>query len=208
MNKKKNTLKKILLFIIIILIICLAIFMGYNYFNKDNDDNEVKIIRSIPTYDYSLKDNKTKLYNDTFEELSDILNEEDVSYEEYAKCISKLFIIDFYTLNNKSSKNDVGGTDFIYPDMVDNFVEEARSTFYRYIQTNTGENKNDNLPEVSNIDEVFVEETTFTLKELKQTVDAYKVTIKWSYKEETDYENEAKVILIKKDKKLYIVEMD
>lgn len=210
MSKKSKVIRLIIIFLILILVISLAAFIGYNYLKEDTNNvvEEIKIVKSIEAYDYNLKENETTLYNDTFEELVNILTVDEISYEEYAKVISKLFIIDFYTLNNKLSKNDIGGTDFIYPDMVDNFIEEARSTFYKYIETNTGENKNNNLPEVSSIDEVLVEETTFTLKEKKETIDAYRVTIKWSYKNETDYEKEAKMILIKHDKKLYIVEMN
>lgn len=210
MSKKSKVIRLVIIFLILILVIFLAAFIGYNYLKEDTNNvvEEIKIVKSIEAYDYNLKENETTLYNDTFEELVNTLTANDVSYEEYAKVISKLFIIDFYTLNNKLSKNDIGGTDFIYPDMVDNFIEEARSTFYKYIETNTGENKNNNLPEVSSIDEVLVEETTFTLKEKKETIDAYKVTIKWSYKNETDYEKEAKIILVRKDNKLYIVEMD
>ena len=40
------------------------------------------------------------------------------------------------------------------------------------------------------------------------TVDAYKITITWDYKEDFGYENNAKMIIIKENKKLYIVEMD
>ena len=39
-------------------------------------------------------------------------------------------------------------------------------------------------------------------------VDAYKVTISWKYKEDYGYEKEANMIIVKQDKKLYIVEMD
>ena len=130
--------------------------------------------------------------------------------------------MDFYTLDNKLSKNDIGGTQFIEEDMRDNFIEEARSTFYKYVEVKSDDRTQD-LPIVSSIDEVSIEDTTFTIYDKTTTtttskykktttasgttVDAYKVTISWSYKEDLDYETEANMILIKDENKLYIVEV-
>ncbi|MGN1268074.1 MAG: hypothetical protein ACI4U0_01015 [Candidatus Aphodocola sp.] len=211
--------KKILITLIIIVILSIIGILLYNYFSKD-EPKEVKTIKSIPEYGYELKENETKLYKDEFDNLDKILSKKEVDYEEYAKQIAKLFIIDFYTLDNKLSKNDIGGTDFIKDDMKDNFIEEARSTFYKYLEVNSSD-RNQELPIVSEIKDVEIENTTFVIKDSKTTtsktktttskgtqVDAYKVTISWDYKEDYGYEKEANMIIIKEDKKLYIVEMD
>ena len=211
--------KKILITLIIIVILSIIGILLYNYFSKD-EPKEVKTIKSIPEYGYELKENETKLYKDEFDNLDEILSKKEVDYEEYAKQIAKLFIIDFYTLDNKLSKNDIGGTDFIKDDMKDNFIEEARSTFYKYLEVNSSD-RNQELPIVSEIKDVEIENTTFVIKDSKTTtsktktttskgtqVDAYKVTISWDYKEDYGYEKEANMIIIKEDKKLYIVEMD
>ena len=202
-------ISKILLFIFIVLSISVAAYFAYDYFLGTNDNSEpkVKVLKKINNYDYTLKENATKIYKDEFNELSDILDKDEVSYEDYAKSIAKLFVIDFYTLDNKLSKNDVGGTEFVYPDIADNFIEHARSTVYRYIKVNDGD-KNDELPEVSEISNIELIETTFTFKEDKSTIPAYKVNIMWEYKEDMGYEKEANIIIVKKDNKLYIVEMD
>lgn len=211
--------KKILITLIIIVILSIIGILLYNYFSKD-EPKEVKTIKSIPEYGYNLKENETKLYKDEFDNLDKILSKKEVDYEEYAKQIAKLFVIDFYTLDNKLSKNDIGGTDFIKDDMKDNFIEEARSTFYKYLEVNSSD-RNQELPIVSEIKDVEIENTTFVIKDSKTTtsktktttskgtqVDAYKVTISWDYKEDYGYEKEANMIIIKEDKKLYIVEMD
>lgn len=211
--------KKILITLIIIVILSIIGILLYNYFSKD-EPKEVKTIKSIPEYGYELKENETKLYKDEFDNLDKILSKKEVDYEEYAKQIAKLFIIDFYTLDNKLSKNDIGGTDFIKDDMRDNFIEEARSTFYKYLEVNSSD-RNQELPIVSEIKDVEIENTTFVIKDSRTTtsktktttskgtqVDAYKVTISWDYKEDYGYEKEANMIIIKEDKKLYIVEMD
>ena len=42
-----------------------------------------------------------EIYKTYFKELSKVLNEKTIDYTEYAKLISKLFVIDLYTLDNK-----------------------------------------------------------------------------------------------------------
>ena len=216
--------KKVLITLIIITILLIIGLLAYKYFN--NDKQEVKVIKKISGYDYQLKENATSLYKDEFENLDKILSKSNVNYEDYAKQIAKLFIIDFYTLDNKLSKNDIGGTEFIMDDMKDNFIEQARSTFYKYLEVKSKKRKQE-LPKVSEINDVKLENTTFTItnkysetttttaKSKTRTttakgreVDAYKVTISWDYKEDLDYEKEAKMIIVKEGKKLYIVEMD
>ncbi len=215
--------KKILITLIVLVIILIIGFLTY-YFFFNNDEQEVKVIKEIPEYGYGLNENETQIYKDEFDNLDKILTKKEVDYEAYAKSIAKLFIIDFYTLDNKLSKNDIGGTDFIKEDMRDNFIEEARSTFYKYLEVKSN-NRNQKLPEVSEIKDVSIENTSFIIKDNNTTttssksstktttssgttVDAYKVTISWDYKEDLGYETEANMIIIKEDKKLYIVEMD
>lgn len=204
--KKKSKLKKLLIILIILVIIAIIGILVYNFFFK-NKEEEVKVIKSIPEYGYDLRENETKLYKDEFEKLDDILSKNDVDYEEYAKEIAKLFIIDFYTLSNKQSKNDIGGTDFIKESMRDNFIEEARSTFYRYLEVES-DDRNQDLPEVSEIKSVEIEDTSFTYSDDTVDDNAYRVTISWDYKEDFGYETKANMIIVKEDKKLYIVEMD
>lgn len=215
-------IKKIILAVLILIIIVLIVLLLYKKFYNKEDKSEVKVIKTISNYGYNLDENETKIYKDEFNNLDEILSNNSVNYEEYAKSIAKLFIIDFYTLNNKLSKNDIGGTEFIEPTIRDNFIEQARSTFYRYIEVKT-DKRNQKLPEVSKIDNIKLENTTFIIKDMTTTttkkgsrtssskgtaVDAYKVTISWSYEEDLGYETDAKMIIIRKDDKLYIAEMD
>lgn len=202
---KKN--KKILIILIVIVIIAILGLLAYYFIFRNDEKQEVKVIKKIEEYNYNLNENETDLYKNEFDELSKILSKDNVDYESYAKEIAKLFIIDFYTLDNKLSKNDIGGTEFIKESMRDNFIEEARSTFYKYLEVKS-DKRNQKLPVVSKIDDVSVTKTEF--KYADKTVDdnAYKVTISWSYIEDFGYENEAKMIIVKEDKKLYIVEMN
>ena len=200
----KKSRKIIISLIVIILIAIIGLIVYKTVFN--NSQEEVKIIKSIKDYDYNLKENETELYKTEFNELDKILSKKNVDYEEYAKSIAKLFIIDFYTLNNKLSKNDIGGTEFIKEDMRDNFIEEARSTFYKYVEVIDG--RTQELPEVSSITDVSVEKTEFKYSDKTIDENAYKVSISWDYVEDLGYEKEASMIIVKQNKKLYIVEMD
>lgn len=200
----KKSRKIIISLIVIILIAIIGLIVYKTVFN--DSQKEVKIIKRIKDYDYNLKENETELYKTEFNELDRILSKKNVDYEEYAKSIAKLFIIDFYTLNNKLSKNDIGGTEFIKEDMRDNFIEEARSTFYKYVEVIDG--RTQELPEVSNITDVSVEKAEFKYSDKTIDENAYKVSISWDYVEDLGYEKEASMIIVKQDKKLYIVEMD
>lgn len=199
--------KKVLIFLIIIIIIAILGCLAYYFLFSNNSQDEVKIIKSIDDYGYSLNENQTELYQTEFNALDEILSEENVDYEEYAKQVAKMFIIDFYTLSNKVSKNDIGGTEFIKESMRDNFIEEARSTFYKYLEVKS-EARNQSLPEVSKIDSVSVENASFTYEDETTDENAYRITINWSYKEDLGYEDEANMIIVREGNKLYIVEMD
>ena len=114
-------MKKILIFIIILLLI----IGGWYYYSKTKD--KVKIITRIQEYDYALKSDCSDVYKDTFMDLKDVL-EENYDEEKYAGLISKLFVLDFYNLKSKKSNTDIGGIDFIYPDIKNEFSNNARKT--------------------------------------------------------------------------------
>ena len=202
-----KTRKKRYTSIIIILVILLILgIIGFIYLNKDEEKSVIKVERTIPGYEYTLEENEIEIYKDTFKKLESILDEEEIDKEEYAKCISELFIIDFYTLDNKLSKNDIGGVQFVYPSIKDNFVEKARSTFYKYLEVKEG--RTQSLPVVSEITSVLAEKTLFKVKDTKENKEAYKVSISWEYEEDLDYEKEADLYVVEESNKLYIIETD
>lgn len=205
--KKKSSKKKILVFIIVLIIIGIICLLGFKFLFSNDNEQEVKVIKEIKGYGYKLNENETDIYKDEFYKLEEILTSDEINYEDYAKGVAKLFIIDFYTLDNKLSKNDIGGTEFIKESMRDNFIEEARSTFYKYLEVKS-DKRMQNLPEVSEIVDVSVENTSFKYSDKTVDENAYKVTISWNYKEDLGYETEAKMILVNENNKLYIIEMN
>jgi len=133
-----------------------------------------------------------------------VLQEDKIDYEEYAELVSKLYVADFYNLENKITKNDVGGTQFIHSSAVDNFLVKAKDTMYKNIESNVYGDRKQELPVVSEIDVDEVDEIKFKLN--NETADAYKVTLSWEYQKDLGYDSEKEIILVKEDKKLSIVE--
>lgn len=205
-KKSKSKKNKIIIFIVFIIVLCISLLAGFKVlFNEE--EQEIKVIKEIKNYGYKLNENETDIYKEEFYNLEKILASNEVDYEEYAKSIAKLFIIDFYTLDNKLSKNDIGGIQFIKESMRDNFIEEARSTFYKYVEVKS-DKRTQKLPIVSEIIDESIENASFTYSDKTVDENAYKITISWDYVEDLGYEKEAKMILVKEDKKLYIIEMN
>lgn len=193
------------LIIIGIITIILVIVAVINIFVKKEEapKNTTIIISNIEKYGYSLDDRDTLYMKNTFEELKSILDQNEINLENYASTLSKLFIIDFYTLNNKINKYDVGSIEYILDSRKESFKNKAMDTIYKDVIDNTYKDRIQELPEVSEVEILSVIETTYKLSE--KDVEAYKTTAKINYKKDLGYDIEATIYLIKNDKKLEIV---
>jgi len=206
--KLKKKAKIAITLTIILLILGIGAFFGYKTFFKSSEVKETKVLDTIKKYGYSLKDSKSERYKKMFYELEAILKKENVDDEEYAKKISEMFIYDFYTLDTKTAKTDVGGTDFVYEKVLANFLENAEDTFYKYVESNIYNQRNQDLPTVDEITIDSVEETSFTYGD--ETDDkAYEVKVSWTYKDSgyDDYQKEATLIFVHDGEKLVLVEL-
>lgn len=172
------------------------------YVYKDNNEPVVKNLAEIEGYPYSLKSNACKLYIDEFNILKDNL-ENNYNEEEYIKSISKLYIIDLYSLKNKLNKYDIN-VDFIYPDIVSNYRLNIENTLYKYLENNSDGNRNQELPVVSNviIDEILDEKYSLN----KENVPCKKVKVTIEYENDLGYDKSGTITLVKQDKYYYIVE--
>lgn len=193
-------------FILIILFMILIYSVGgiyyIEYVYKDNNEPVVKNLVEIEGYPYSLKSNASKLYIDEFNILKDNL-ENNYNEEEYIKSISKLYIIDLYSLKNKLNKYDIN-VDFIYPDIVSNYRLNIENTLYKYLENNSDGNRNQELPVVSNviIDEILDEKYSLN----KENVPCKKVKVTIEYENDLGYDKSGTITLVKQDKYYYIVE--
>lgn len=203
--------KKVKLFLTLILIL-LFILLGYliykNFFTR-NTVEEVKVIDTIKEYGYELKDNKNETYKKMFYELEDILKEKEVDEEAYAKKITEMFIYDFYSLEDKTAKTDIGGVDFVHPDILENFTENAQSTYYKYVESNVYGNRKQSLPMVDKVTIDNVQQGLYVVGDKEKDEEAFELKVTWTYTSNTfsDYQNQATLDFVHDGKKLQLVEL-
>lgn len=210
-TKKKKKLNKGRLFftiIIFILVIVLVIYIYNSIFSKINKSvKKVTITDEIKEFGYVLEDNETKLYKDYFKQLAKTLNgkdEDEIDYDKYAELISKMYVADFYNLDNKVTKNDVGGVQFIHEDLQENFVFKAKDTMYKNIESDVYSDRVQELPIVEEIELEDIQKSSFEYKDTEY--DSYKITLSWDYENDLGYDDEKIFTVIKVDKKLWLVE--
>lgn len=199
---------KLFYFVMIILILVVIIVIGVKFtleFLVKDDKNVVtkKELDSLELYGYTLDDYDSDLYKEYFNDLKNTLNSKEVNYEDYSKEIVKLFVSDFYTLDNKLTSSDIGGVEFIPSDMVENFKMHAGDTMYNHVKTNIYGDRVQKLPIVKSVEVTNIENITYTYKDKEYS--AYRVSARWEYQEDLGYKNNEIFTLIKDNNKLYIV---
>ena len=202
--KKKYKYPLLILILVIIIIIGLIVFKMF--FTKSEVKNNVKVIDSIVDFSYTLDERDTTLMKDTYKELKRVLKEKDINYEEYASILARLFVIDLFTMDNKINKYDVACLEYVYPDNVDNFKTNVEDTIYKTIEDNTYGKRTEKLSVVSSVNVTDVSTNTFKINE--EEVPSYVVTLNWDYENDLGYDKNATITLVKKDKKLHVVEYE
>ncbi len=205
MKKKKITL----IIIILLLVVLLAVggYFGYKAVNKNKTAiGTTAVVDKIDKYGYTLEEDAPKVYKELFKELQDVLSKDEVDYEEYAKLVAQMTVVDFYNLDNKVSKNDIGGVQFIYSSYKENFVLEASETVYKYIEHNLYNDRTQQLPVVdsSYVDSIKTEK--YQYQKIKDD-EAYNVNVKLTYKKDMGYPSNVVVKLLHNDGKLEVYYM-
>lgn len=196
----------------LLLVICSIIFIycigGIIYCNikKNINTNKSKVDNGIQIkgFEYILYESHPKLYKEEFKVLKNNLESDEIDYVEYAKSISKMFIIDLYNLENKKNMYDVGGVVFVYPDARENYKLNVTNTLYKYMKDNSVGKRDQELPEVKTVEIINYEDNKYTIGD--NEFDGYKININIEYINDLGYDKAAEVLLIKQDKYLYIVE--
>ncbi len=201
----KKKYKRILIIILIVVLLAIISFVIYKIFLNNKTEEVVNIVDSISEYGYNLDDRDTELMKNVYEELKDVLLADTIDYEKYADTLARLFVIDLFTMNNKINKYDVGGTEYVYPDAIENFKLNVEDTIYKHMENNSSGKRKQNLPEVSSIDVLSTEVGEYTIGDT-DTFDAYIVDLAWEYSSDLGYDDNATVTLVKMEDKLYVVE--
>lgn len=211
-NKKKNkNLFKNKKFWLIISSIALLYFIGgIVYINLDRDSGNVKNNKnvdkgiSIKGFDYILYEDDIDIYKDEFKKLKKNLESSNINYTEYAESISKMIVMDLYSLEAKKNMYDVGGVQFVYPDIRDNYKLNVTNTLYKYMKDNSDGKREQDLPMVKSVSIKNEDETKYKIGQ--EEFDGYKINLDIEYVKDLEYDKSAEIILVKKDKYLYIVE--
>ena len=208
MSKRKKDKKVTILIAAAIVLFIIAAFLFMKGGSKKSEVEEVKKVDDIKTkeIDYTLYNNKSDLYKDYFSELKDVLLKDKVDDLEYAKVLAKLFVTDFYSLDDKKTNTDVGGLDFIHPDMKDNFILKATDTIYKYVESNVYGDRKQTLPKVKSVEIKKAEPKPLTYGKLTDGL-GYVVTTTITYEKDLGFPKEVTLYIIHKDKKLFIVEI-
>lgn len=207
-RKRRVNKKKVFVFIILPLII-IGVICYFMFFAGDKTTKIVKPKNTdtIKGYDYTLREDSTKYYKSLFKELENTLESDEIDNDTYAELVAKLFVADFYNLNNKVSKNDVGGVQFVYEDYRDDFTKHATSSIYKSVESNVYGKRTQKLPVVSNVSTVKNENMLFTYGD-KTDVEAYNISFEITYKEDLGYQTKGTLTLIHNDKKLEVAVLE
>lgn len=204
----KKKYKIMIVVLLVVLLVAGGIGVYFFFFRNEPTEqppvNEIQVTNSIEEYGYNLDDRDTELFEEKFEELKTLLSQEEYDVEEYVSLVSQLFVIDLYTIDNKISRYDVGGLEYVYPDAVSSFQSVAENSIYKTVENNLDDTRTQDLPEVSEITLDSISETTFIMPD-ESEVAGYAVKLSWDYVEDLGYDASATLILIPSEKKYGVV---
>ena len=208
-KKKKRKIKfgRIFILLFLIFLICFGGFFSFKKLNtKKPVSKKIKAISTIDDFEYSLKENATPYFKDLFKKLEDVLAKEEVNEEEYLTLVSQLFVADFFNLDNKINKNDVGGKQFVYKEYRNDFEKYAMDSMYKTVESNVYGNRNQKLPVVEKVDVTKFREELYKYGDSSDEK-AYVVNFNITYKEDDGYQTEGSLIVIHNGKKLEVASM-
>lgn len=202
-NKRLKVWPVIILLVCIILIVCMF-YVITSLKSKKTIKNET--VDTIEKYDYSLKENDSTYYKKLFVKLKDILSKKQIDEKEYSSIISKLFIIDLFSLEYAINKNDIGGINYVYEYYKDTFINKAKDTLYQNIESNIYGDRKQELPIVTNVEITNIKIDNYNSNKISDNK-AYYIDCTIDYKKNLDYPTEVNLILVHNKNKLEIVSM-
>ncbi len=205
--KRKVKFGRIIILLLLLTVVVVGGFFAYQKLNvKETPIKKIKSISTIDNYEYSLKENATSYFKELFKNLEKTLNEKEIDEEEYMTLISKMFVADFFNLDNKVNKNDVGGKQFVYKNYRSDFEKYAMDTMYKTVESNVYGNRNQDLPIVTDVEVQKIKNEPYKYGDSTDN-NAYVVNFKITYKEDLGYQDSGSLIIIHNDKKLEVASM-
>lgn len=204
---RKISIRKIAVFAIYILFIILLVIGIVKILFLGKKTINVEVVDKIDNYNYTLNSNATDYYKGLFNELSNLLKNGDFDEKSYAELVSKLFITDVYTLDNKLNKNDIGGTEYVYSNFKDDFNMIAQSTIYKNIKNNMYNDRVQDLPIVKEVIINSIDNDDFEY-EKNLFENAYYVDVSVNYESDLGYPTNISLVIIKNNDKLEVAKME
>lgn len=205
----------------ILLVICISIFVlllivvgimatGLIKDLKGGKSQSVEIVDQMKDYGYHLTDNNSDYFKKLYYELKDLIEKKDQEdfEKKYASLVAKLFVADFYDLNSKLDKTDVGGIQFVwksYQEEFKNFATDPTGIYY-YVENNVYGKRTQQLPSVKEVEVESIESINYSEKDLKDE-NAYRITVSISYKKDLGYAESCTLTLLHNENKLEVIEM-
>lgn len=205
-KRRKIKFKKIILLFLLFVLIIGFIFIK-KLFKKEPVPTEALVIDTIDNFSYQLNDNETKYYNELFNSLKELLSTDDYNEDDYAVIIAKLFLADFYDLDSKLMKSDIGGTQFVYEQYRTDFELGAINSLYKSVESNVYGDRKQKLPVVKNVEMVNLTKGSFVYNDSTDN-NAYYLDMSIDYEKDLGYPTNVKLILIHVNDKLEIASME
>lgn len=199
MRKRKLKIKRLLMVIVPLCLIIITIFV---ILIKNKGTKKTEIPTHMKEYGYSISGHETKYYKKNYDELTKILKE-NVNQEEYARKVAILFLTDFFTLDNKESKSDIGGVMFVYTPYKDDFMKFAQESIY----SNINNSSKSSLPEVEEVEITKLSNGKYVYQKNKDD-NAYIINASIKYKKDLGYKKKVKLVIIHNQNKLEIAELE
>ncbi len=207
-NKK---LVKILFLLLTLMMIILAGLEVKNIMDSSNKTKQVSDTKEIGPYTVSVKQND--LEKEVEKDLEAALKSK--KRNDILREVSRYFVADYFSLNDKKSVNDIGGLGFVLKNNITSFKTNAINSYYGDIPVFQEVYGVDNLP-------VVVEASTkkpqkYDINQLKirknddfKAVSAYSVVVNWKYEEnealtDKNIVNSVKIVFVKADDDNYYV---
>lgn len=240
-DKKKRYLHMFLFILPFLIAIGIFGFIAFKeakgLLNLAKGNAETKAENIVESMNYILRDNATDYQKELFTELKESIEIQGATTDpaSVAGMVCKNYVADFYTWTNKQGQYDIGGFYYVFDEKNEtvgfkaNAYQKARDGFYKYLNNYINEYGSDQLLEVNNVEVTRAEklndkyviyqwiETIQTGDETYEVVygdkeyDAYYVSCRWSYKEETalnlkDYDTSMNFIVVDNNGRYEIVE--
>lgn len=202
--KLKKGVKRFLIVLLIILLLAVILWFVFGRGEKKQEVQTATVVETLDDYGYSLRSDATSLQKSLFEELKQVLNAEPINEEEYAKIVARSFLADFYTLDNKVTNNDVGGAQYFYSAVRDNFILNAQDTIYKHIESDLYGDREQELPVVTAVDVVSVNQTSYSYGDTTDDT-AYQVEVTITYQTDLGYDTNRTITVMHEENRLAIV---